>query len=144
ADAPNESCSNGDGSVTSAMLQYELGLANFGIFPGSMDLRTKLYGMLNYVTVSDIEEIRLAQIYGATAPVDAMRQDGTIKYKFGADLEFFPLDWMSAGLRFDRLNPTNNKLLKGTQGYMILSPRLTFRTKMVTHEQISIQYSRYF
>lgn len=144
ADAPNESCSNGDGSVTSAMLQYELGLANFGIFPGSMDLRTKLYGMVNYVTVSDIEEIRLAQIYGATAPIDAMRQDGTVKYKFGADLEFFPLDWMSAGLRFDRLNPTNNKLLKGTQGYMILSPRLTFRTKMVTHEQISIQYSRYF
>ena len=142
---PNESCSNGDGSVTSAMLQYELGLANFGFMPGSMDLKTKLYGMLNYVTVSDIEAYRLGQIYGQTNPaIDDMRQDGTVKYKFGADLEFFALDWMSAGLRFDRLNPTNNKILKGTQGFMILSPRITFRTKMVTHEQISLQYSRYF
>ncbi len=141
---PNESCSNGDGSVTSASVQYELGLANFGIFPGSMDLKAKLYGMLNYVTVSDLEAYRLEQIYGVNAPIEDMRQDGTIKWKAGADLEFFPLDWMSAGIRFDRLNPTNNTILKGTQGFAILSPRLTFRTKMVTHEQFSIQYSRYF
>jgi hypothetical protein len=143
-DAPNESCSNGTGSVTSAIAQYELGLANFGIFPGSLDLKTKLYGMINYVTVSDVEEYRLHQIYGASANVTDLRQDGTLKYKFGIDMEFFPLEWMSAGLRFDRLNPTNNKVLRGYQGFMVLSPRLTFRTKMVTHEQISISYSRYF
>lgn len=143
-DAPNESCSNGTGTVTSALAQYELGLANFGIFPGSMDLRAKLYGMLNYVTVSDVEEYRLQQIYGASANVTDLRQDGTMKYKYGIDLEFFPLEWMSAGLRFDRLNPTNNKFLRSYQGFMVLSPRITFRTKMVTHEQISLSYSRYF
>ncbi len=145
-DAPNESCSNGDGSVTSAMLQYELGLGNFGIFPGSMDLKTKLYGMLNYTALhnKELEQYRLSQLYGPSAPLDDMSADGDLRYKFGIDLEFFPLDWMSAGLRFDHLNPTNNKIISGAQNFSVLSPRITFRTKMVTHEQISLSYSRYF
>ena len=152
ATAPNESCSNGDGAVGSALLQYELGLANFGIFPGDMDLKTKVYGMFNHVSVDDIEAERLADLYSLdladaadAAEVESMRQNGTIKWKVGADAEFFPgLDWVSFGLRFDRLNPTNNELLKSFHGYSILSPRIVFRTKMVTHEEISIQYSRYF
>lgn len=147
--APNESCSNGNGGVGTILAQYELGLANFGIFPGDMDLKTKLYGMFNHVSVDqDIELPRLAAIYGPDTPdrgytIEDLSQNGTTKFKFGADLEFFPLDFMSAGLRFDRLNPTSNKLLKD-QGFAILSPRLTFRTKMVTHETITLQYSRYF
>ncbi len=147
-DAPNESCSNGDGGVGTALIQYELGLANFGILPGNMDLKAKLYGMFNHISVGDVEVERLTALYGVDNgtrgyTIDDLRQDGTTKLKFGADLEFFPLDFMSAGLRFDRLNPTSNSLLRN-QGFAILSPRITFRTKMVTHEQISLQYSRYF
>src|SRR5690606_36573774 len=147
ASAPNESCSNGDGGVGTVLLQYELGLANFGILPGNMDLKAKLYGMFNHINVDDIEVERLAALYPNAAAsgytIEDLRQDGTTKLRFGADLEFFPLDFMSAGARFDRLNPTSNALLRN-QGFAILSPRITFRTKMVTHEQISIQYSRYF
>jgi hypothetical protein len=111
-----------------------------------MDLKTKLYGMLNHVSVDEIEFFRLADLYtnADQATLEAMRQNGTIKFKFGADAEFYPLDFMSFGLRFDRLNPTNNTLLKGYHGYSILSPRITFRSQMVTHEEFSIQYSRYF
>jgi hypothetical protein len=131
--------------------QYELGLGNFGIFPGNMDLKWKLYGMLNFVTVDDIEAERLDDVWGlvlddpnlnvAGHTIDDIRQDGTVKKKIGTDLEFFPLDWMSAGVRFDMLDP-HSKL--SNEGFSILSPRITFRSKMVTHEQISIQYSRYF
>jgi len=147
-DAPNESCSNGTGSVGTALLQYELGLANFGVLPGDMDLKTKLFGMFNHVSVDDIEQQRLADQYQVVAmndpaTLEKMRQDGITKMKFGFDMEFFPLDWMSAGLRFDRLNPTSNELVKAYQGFMILSPRVTLRTAMVTHEEITLQYSRY-
>jgi hypothetical protein len=147
--APNESCSNGTGGVGTIMLQYELGLANFGILPGNMDFKTKLYGMLNHVSVNDIEVERLTTLWGdrvgEAVSINDMRQDGAIKLKFGVDGEFFPLDWMSAGLRFDRLNPNSKAQAIGAQqGFSILSPRITFRTKMVTHEQISLQYSRYF
>lgn len=148
---PNESCSNGTGTVGTILAQYELGLGNFGIFPGNMDLKWKLYGMLNFVSVDDIEAARLDDIYGgvladptlnvAGYTMDDLRQDGTVKKKIGTDLEFFPLDFMSMGLRFDMLDP-HSKLDK--EGFSVLSPRITFRTKMVTHEQISLQYSRYF
>lgn len=149
--APNESCSNGTGTVGTILAQYELGLGNFGIFPGNMDLKMKLYGMVNFVTVDDIEAERLDDILGPILEnetlnvggytMDDIRQDGTRKMKFGADMEFFPLDFMSAGLRFDRLDP-HSKLKN--EAFSILSPRVTFRTKMVTHEEITLQYSRYF
>jgi hypothetical protein len=146
----NESCSNGTGQVGTIVAQYELGLANFGIFPGNMDLKAKLYTMINFVSVDDVEVERLDTTWGAFladpaaningVTMDDLRQDGTTKMKFGTDLEFFPIDWMSAGVRFDRLDP-HSKM--ENEGFSILSPRVSFRSKMVTHEEIMIQYSRY-
>jgi hypothetical protein len=154
---PNESCSNGTGTVGTILGQYELGLGNFGFLPQGMDLKVQLYGMVNFVTVDDIEVERLEDLYGFNLPggiahdtlpdagraitMDDLRQDGTRKMKFGSDIEFFPLSFMSAGIRFDRLDP-HSKLKN--EGFSILSPRITFRSKMVTHEMITLQYSRYF
>jgi len=141
AQAPNKSCSQGNGSVGTALAQYELGLANFDVFEGDMDLQFRLYGMLNFIQVSDVEVQHLQSLAtAANVDVNSLRQNGTMKVKFGLDTEFYFLDWMSAGLRFDRLQP-NSKISE--QNFMILSPRVTFRSKMVTHEEISIQYSRY-
>lgn len=153
---PNESCSNGTGTVGTLLGQYEIGLGNFGFLPQGMDLKWTLYGMLNFVTVDDIEVERLDRLYGPLLPggefhdvipeggreitMDDIRQDGTRKFKAGTDLEFFPLEFMSGGLRFDYLDP-HSKLKN--EGFMILSPRITFRSKMVTHEMITLQYSRY-
>lgn len=148
--APNDSCSNGTGSVGTILVQYELGLANFGIMPGSMDFKTKLYGMFNHIAVDDVEVQNLIDLWGDTpgdgsVSIEDMRQNGATKLKFGVDGEFFPLEWMSAGLRFDRLNPNSKMQAIGAEhGFSILTPRLTFRSKMVTHEQISLSYSRYF
>lgn len=138
---PNESCSNGTGSINTILAQYELGLANFDLFEGNQDLRFKLYGMLNMVNVDPIEKERLQSV-ATTAGIDVndITQDGTRKMKFGLDTEFFATDWMSAGLRVDRLQP-NSKVPE--HSFSVLSPRLTFRSAMVTREQITIQYSRY-
>lgn len=139
---PNGSCSNGDGRVTTILAQYELSLSNFDVFEGDQDLKFKLYGMANFVGVSD-REVRFLQPI-ATAQgrdVNDLRQNGVMKLKFGVDAEYFFLPWMSAGLRFDRLQP-NSKI--DQQTFMILTPRISFRTQMVTHETISLSYSRYF
>ena len=151
ATAPNESCSQGNGGVSTIMAQYELGLANFGIFPGAMDLKFKFYGMANFVQVSDVELRYLDQVIqsaaisaqnrGVAFDPNSLRQDGTIKLKGGVDAEFFLNDWMSIGTRFDRLQP-HSKVAQ--QSFMILSPRITFRSKLVTHETITLSYSRYF
>ncbi len=148
AGAPNDSCSNGTGGISSAMVQYELGLANFGVFSGAQDLKLKLYGMLNAVQVDDIEIARLQPVLdaanatagGANVTMEDLRQDGVLKLKGGVDAEFFALDWLSIGVRFDHLSP-NSKVAE--QAFSVLSPRITFRSQMVTHETITLQYSRY-
>ena len=140
---PNGSCSNGDGSVTTLLAQYELGLANFDVFDGDQDLRFKLYGMLNMVKLGDAaREQAFLQPTATAAGVDVkqLSADGVTKMKFGIDTEFFPVPFMSAGVRFDHLRPNSNV---PEQAFSILSPRITFRSQMVTREQISIQYSRY-
>jgi hypothetical protein len=144
--APNQSCSQGNGGVSSIMAQYELGLANFGIFPGAMDLKFKLYGMANFIQVPrETEEryldavIQMAEANGISR--DQVMQNGTMKLKFGVDAEFFLNDYISLGTRFDRVQP-HSKIAEQT--FMILSPRITFRSHIVTHETISLTYSRYF
>lgn len=150
----NKSCSNGTGNIGSAMVQYEVGLANFGLFPGAQDLKLALYGMLNFVSVDPIEQTRLqgvltsAQNTLAAQGIDPnsitmndISQNGAIKVKFGADAEFFFNDWLSLAVRADHVRP-NNKI--AGQIFTVLSPRIVFRTQAVTHEQISLSYSHYF
>lgn len=62
------------------------------------------------------------------------------KLKFGTDLfaNLFPAG--GVGVRFDRVMP-NNHLTK--QSFSILSPRIELRSRWVTREKISFQYSRY-
>lgn len=142
---PNESCSNGTGTVGSAMIQYELGLANFGVFSGAQDLKFALYGMANYVTVSDWEDQYLQPIINNAAAsgltLNDLKQDGTIKMKGGIDAEFFMNDWLAIALRADHVRP-HSKV--AGQVFTVLSPRIRFRTQAVTHEEITLQYSHYF
>lgn len=153
APGPNlhESCSNGTGSVGSFLVQYELGLANFGIMPGNQDLKFSLYGMANLVSVdsgelSYLSQVRNAALSTALDPsqvptLDEMKQDGTLKLKFGGDVEYYALDFLSLGVRADHVRP-HSKIPE--QAFTILSPRITLRSQMVTHEEITLQYSRYF
>lgn len=139
--APNDSCSNGTGSVDTLLAQYEIGLANFDVFEGNQDLRFKLYGMLNFVSVDDREDRFLQPLAdSAGVSLDDLKQDGVRRTKFGLDAEFLATSWLAAGVRADRLQP-NQKVPE--QSFSIISPRITFRSDFVTREQISLQYSRY-
>ena len=126
----NRPCSMGNGSVDTLLAQYEFSLTNFlqqssggqKFWGDGSDLYLKLYGMYNKVH-SDFKD-----------------NDGIHKLKFGADLAYSILPWLTAGVRFDRLQP-NNKVPE--QSFAILSPRLVFKSKWNTHEAITLQYSRY-
>jgi len=126
-----QTCSKGNGSVDTLLAQYEFSLTNFlqqssggGRFWGDgPDLTLKLYGMYNKVKS------------------DVAANDGIHKLKYGLDLAYAALPWLTAGVRFDRLQP-NSRIPE--QSFAILSPRLVFKSKFVTRETITLQYSRYF
>ncbi|MEI9950475.1 MAG: hypothetical protein WDO74_16195 [Pseudomonadota bacterium] len=124
-------CSLGNGKVDTLLAQYEFSLTNFlqqssggqKFWGDGKDLYLKLYGMYNKVH-SDFKD-----------------NDGIHKLKFGADLAYSILPWLTAAVRFDRLQP-NSRIPE--QSFAILSPRLVFKSNWNTHEAITLQYSRYF
>jgi hypothetical protein len=128
---PRAGCSLGTGKVDSLLGQYEFSLTNATqlasggqkFWGDGQDLKLVAYGMLNEVK-SDY------------APNDGLR-----KFKYGADLQFAALPWLTAAVRFDRVLP-NQRIPE--QSFAILSPRLVFKSNWVTRESISVQYSRYF
>jgi len=127
---PTRPCSLGTGHVDTLLAQYEFSLTNFTqqssggqkFWGDGSDLVLKLYGMYNKVKS------------------DYAPNDGSHKLKFGADVAYSILPWLTAAVRFDRLQP-NSKVPE--QSFAILSPRLVFKSKWNTHEAITIQYSRY-
>jgi hypothetical protein len=131
-----DSTSGGTGRVDTMLLQYDFSLANLmshlankGQFWGDgPDLTLSYFMMYNSVFSKDVN-------LGATGS-----NGSESKIKYGFDLLGTPLKWLGLGLRFDELNPNN---WNGNQSFMILSPRLVFKTAFVTHEQIGLQYSRY-
>jgi hypothetical protein len=125
-----DECSMGTGSVDSVLAQYDFSLTNFlqqssggqKFWGDGQDFKATLYGMFNKVS-SDVE-----------------RTDGITKLKYGVDLQFAALPWMTVATRYDRLQPNSDI---PEQSFSILSPRIVFKSKWLTREQISIQYSRY-
>ncbi len=63
------------------------------------------------------------------------------KLKYGTEWTYTPLPWLGLGGRFDVVDPNMN--ISG-ESFSVISPRIIFRTAFVTHEQIMLQYSRYF
>jgi hypothetical protein len=136
-------CSGGNGSVNSILAQYEFSVANLLTnleSPGTRfwgegrDFVIALYGMFN--------QVESENKCSASDPTcsSATEMDGVKKFKFGTDLEFSALSWFGIGTRFDRVQP-NSRIPE--QSFSVLSPRLIFRSKWVTHEEIQVQYSRY-
>lgn len=129
--AVNQPCSLGNGHIDTLLAQYELSLANLRaqaaggekLEGDGPDLLLKLYGMYNQVKS------------------DVALTDGIHKLKYGADLAWSMLPWLTAAVRGDRLQP-NSRVPE--QSFSIVSPRLVFKSKWLTREAVTIQYSRYF
>jgi hypothetical protein len=123
--------SHGNGAVDTFLLQYDFSLANLlaqvktpkqDYYGDGPDLRATYFMMYNAVTSED--------------PV----ANGEKKLKYGVDLLGLPVKWLGIGVRYDRVQP-NNKIPE--QSFGLISPRLTFHSAFLTHEEITLQYSHY-
>jgi hypothetical protein len=145
-----DGCSDGNGFLNALHGQYEFSLTNFQqqISGGSrfwgqgFDAILKLYAMFVFVN-SEARDTTKGPTTGGIAALrtaDLPSRYKITKSKFGADLTVQATDWLSPALRFDRVNPNSEM---DDQGFSILSPRLMFKTAWVTHEKITLGYSRY-
>jgi hypothetical protein len=128
----------GTGSIDSILVQYDY---SFGLLwrklqnPGAgfwgdgPDVTLSLFGMYSSVSSTD------------TSGVNPLVGDGVKKLKWGADVVATPLSWMGFGARFDFVQPSN---LDVHQSFAVLSPKVIFRSRFVTHEEITAQFSHYF
>jgi len=129
------------GSIKSIEFQYVFSFASLFYYPQAFwgqgpDLVASVFMMANQTDINN----------GVPNPYD-----GITKLKAGTDLTYTPLEWLGVGYRFDYVDPDFGKsAAERAMGsgfldkFAVFSPRLILRTAFVTHEQILIQYSRYF
>jgi hypothetical protein len=122
----------GSGTIDSVAGQYTFSLATFlqgtdAFYGQSADLLASVFGMLNIVK--------------SDTPNDATFINGKTKLKFGGDVTYLPLYWLGLSARYDLVQPDMDNSHKSFQ---VISPRVLFRTSFVAHEEIYVQYSRYF
>ncbi|MGA2447596.1 MAG: hypothetical protein ABTD50_02845 [Polyangiaceae bacterium] len=118
---------NGTGQIDSLQLYYN---GRFNI--GPVDLKYGLFGMYSTVYGTDATSMNLLTGTATT---------GTEKLKYGADLLANVLPWLGVGVRGDYVQPDSHDT---NESFGVISPKLVFRTKFVTHEEITLQYSHYW
>ena len=116
------------GSIDSVELQYSFSFGQLFHYPQAFwgdgpDLIGTVFGMYNKVNAPMNPTFSLS------------------KLKFGTEWTYVPLAWLGLGARYDVVEPNLNN---STESFSVISPRIIFRTAFVTHEQVMIQYSRYF
>jgi hypothetical protein len=120
--------SSGTGALTTFGAQYDVSLKSVLTYPeifagDSRDVVLSLFAIQTHVTSSD----------PAYNDVD--------KLKFGGEGACSIFSWLAASLRFDRVMPNGGA---SAQAFSIVSPRLIFRSKWQAHDQVVLQYSRFF
>ena len=147
-----DGCSDGNGSLNALHAHYEFSLTNFRqqiaggqrFWGDGFDMILKLYGMVVFVDSAARDTTQGPTTGGKAAlaaATDLPERYRITKAKFGGDLTVQALPWLSPGLRFDRVIP-NSRI--GEQSFAILSPRVQFKSQWVTHERLTVGYSRYF
>jgi hypothetical protein len=116
------------GTIDSVEGQYSFSFGQLFHYPQAFwgdgpDLIGTIFGMYNKVHAPDNMAYSLS------------------KLKFGTEWTYVPLAWLGLGARYDVVEPN---LDKSGESFSVISPRIIFRTAFVTHEQVMIQYSRYF
>ena len=116
------------GTIDSVEFQYSFSFGQLFHYPQAFwgdgpDLIGTIFGMYNKVKAPDDPDYSLS------------------KLKFGTEWTYVPLAWLGLGARYDVVEPN---LDNSSESFSVISPRIIFRTAFVTHEQVMIQYSRYF
>jgi hypothetical protein len=147
-----DGCSDGNGRIDAVHAHYEFSLTNFKqqisggqrFWGDGQDVIVKLYGMMAFVHSEARDTTKAPRDLGGQSADfwNASPQGYAVtKSKFGADIAFQVLPWLTPAVRFDRVLP-NNHLPE--QNFSVLSPRISFKSSWVTHERITLGYSRYF
>jgi len=120
-----------NGSLTSILFQYDYSFAALARY---LSHYPRAYW-------TDGPELKLS-IFGTLSSIksDDPDYDGRKKAKFGGELIYSPLPFLSVGARFDRVNPWDND---SAQSFSVISPKVLFKTSFFSHEVVTLQYSRY-
>ena len=115
------------GTIDTFLFQYSFSWAQWLWHPQAFwgqgpDLVTTVFGMYNKINAfNDLAD--------------------KTKLKWGVETTYLPLAQFGFGFRYDAVQPD---LDESQQNFSVISPRIFIRTSFVTHEQIMLQYSRYF
>jgi hypothetical protein len=71
---------------------------------------------------------------------DPMR-DGVTMFKAGTEVTYRFFDWVGISGRYDHVIP-NSKIKEET--FDVISPKLLFKSSWITHEQVTLSYTRWF
>ena len=116
------------GKIDTILFQHVFSFGQLFRYPQAFwgdgpDLIASVFGMFNKVSGTPIPNYNHSRL------------------KAGAEVTYVPFSWLGVGGRFDVVDPN---LDDSTQNFSVFSPRIILRSSFVTHEQILIQYSRYF
>jgi hypothetical protein len=132
---------NGDGNIDTFQAGYDFSFGylwrklahpNAAFWGDGTDVKLSLFTMYSVVSGTDPTSI---------SPYNGRATDGTKKLKFGADLVANLLPWFGIGVRGDYVLPDSHDV---HQTFAVISPKLIFRTKFITHEEVTMQYSHYW
>jgi hypothetical protein len=120
--------SGGNGTLTTLAGQWDVSLKSIMRYPevflgDSRDVVLSAFAMQTHVTSNDAA------------------YTGVNKVKLGGEAATSLYSWLAASLRFDRVMPNGGD---SSQAFSIASPRLIFRSKWQAHDQVVLQYSRFF
>jgi hypothetical protein len=118
---------DGTGNIHTVAGQYTFSFASFMMRPKpfwgqAADVTLTPFAMYNKVTGTSASNTLLS------------------KLKYGVDAVYSFMPMVAFALRADVVNPN---MSDSTESFYILSPRFVFRSEFVTHEMITLQYSRY-
>lgn len=131
------SSGNGDGDVDNVLFEYDVSIPRLirkltHVRTGEADVTMSLFGEYSAVSNTDPGSVSLYN-YAPT--------NGTKKIKYGADVAVFPVRWFGVGLRGDYVQPDSHE---DSESFGLLAPRLMFRTNLLAHAQVTLQYSHYW
>jgi hypothetical protein len=144
---------NGDGKIENFQVGYDFSFgylwrklqhANATFWGDGPDLRLSLFMMYSMVSAdpTSTDPYVNPMANPASNPMSPnIRTDGTKKLKYGADLVASLLPWLGVGVRGDYVQPDSHDT---STSFGVISPKLIIRSKFVTHEEITAQYSHYF
>lgn len=129
-----EKSNKGTGTLLNIGFQYDFSSAAFlkkvaDVRPfGEGDITLSLFGMYTRVGSDQKDDDPL------------INRDGRQMFKWGADLAVWPLSFLGASVRYDRVI---YDLVDDPSAFRIISPRITLRTHWIADAMLFLQYSHY-